>query len=62
MDVFCDATPPSIENEVAVLGSRQWVAVVAAAKVAHAEMMKRGRMPEDEELPLCALNHEAGGK
>jgi hypothetical protein len=62
MDAFCDATPKSIENEVAVLGSRQWVTVVATAKVAYIEMMKRERMPENEDLPLCTLKHEVGGK
>jgi hypothetical protein len=50
MDAFCAATPKSIEDDVAALGLRQWAAVVTAAKIAYAEMMKRGRMPEDEEF------------
>ncbi|MDR2690000.1 MAG: hypothetical protein LBB76_09625 [Azoarcus sp.] len=52
MDVFCDATPGSMGNETAVLGLRQWAAVVATAKIAYAEMMKRGPMPEEEEPGL----------
>jgi hypothetical protein len=52
IDAFCDATPKSVHDDFAELRLPQWAAVVAAAKVARIEMMKRGRMPEEEELSL----------
>lgn len=52
MDAFCDATPRTIQDDVATLRLPQWAAVVTTAKVARSTMMKRGRMPEEEELSL----------
>jgi probable rRNA maturation factor len=50
MDSFCDVTPKLITDELSVLSTPQWAAVVATAKIAFNEMMKRGRMSEDEEI------------
>ena len=50
MDAFCDATPRSMQDHLAAVCLPQWKAVAVAAQAALAEMMKRGRMPEDHEL------------
>lgn len=52
IDVFCDATPDPIKDDHAALQLSEWVAVVEAAKPALAEMMARGRMPEEKEIQL----------
>ena len=52
MDAFCDVTPKSIQDEAFALSLPQWGAVIAAARNARIEIMKRGRMPEEEELNL----------
>lgn len=52
LDVFCNATPPSIEDEIDTLALPEWMDVVSTARQAHAEIMKRGRFSEEQELAL----------
>lgn len=49
LDAFFHAISKSIEDDSAALRLPEWAAVVAAAKAARIEMMKRGRMPEEED-------------
>lgn len=49
-DNFCKATPASIEDEDLTLALVEWVAVVSSSEKALAEIMKRGRLPEDVEI------------
>jgi hypothetical protein len=52
VDTLCNATPPSITDDAAVLSLPEWALVVEAARNAYAELMKRWRLPEDKEVPL----------
>ena len=52
VDSLCNATPTSTTDGVAVLSLPEWVIVVETARNAHAELMKRGRLSEDEEVRL----------
>lgn len=52
LDALCNATPTSITDDVAVLALPEWVVVVETARNAHAELMMRGRLSEDEEVRL----------
>ena len=52
LDAFCNATPTSITADVAVLALPEWMTVVESARNAHAELMMREGLSEDEEVRL----------
>ena len=52
VDKFCDVTPRNIVDANAALKLPEWSVVVESAKLALADMMARGRMPEDQDLKL----------
>lgn len=52
VNTFCDVTPQSITDETGAMLLPEWIAVIAAARLAHIAMMERGKFSADEELPL----------
>jgi hypothetical protein len=52
VDALCKVTPTSIADDIAVLALPEWAVVVETARNAHAELMMRGRLSEEEEVQL----------
>ena len=52
VDALCNATPSSITADATVLTLPEWAVVVETARKAHAVLMKRGRLSEEEEVLL----------
>jgi len=47
IEAFCESTPPMVPDIPDILALPEWSQLVSSARLAHAELMKRGRFSED---------------